>query len=274
VIVATRDRHDSLRHCLDAIAIAARRCDAPTQAIVVDNGSVDATRDIAAMAPSDLRPRIVREPRPGLANARNAGLRVADGAIIAFTDDDCFVAEDWLHALATRFGAMTTVDAIGGWVGLADPADLPTSIRTSEQAMEIGSTAVALDMLIGCNFSVRTAALARIGAFDPRLGAGSAARAAEDLDVFHRLLRAGSRIRYEPTIRVRHAHGRRDPAQLAQLQYGYALGRGAFYAKHVLNGDLALLASAGREAIALTRRRRWTVLRALAKGGLLRARGA
>ena len=274
VVVATRDRQRRLRRCLDALAVAARAMTAPTQIVLVDNADADATHAIAALAPPDLALDIVREPKPGLSIARNAGLRIARGAIIAFTDDDCLAADDWLRTMAARYAAMPDVDAIGGWVGLDDPDDLPTSIRTSEEAMDIRSTTDAHDRLIGCNFSLRRTALARIGAFDPRLGAGSPARAGEDLDFFHRLLRSRLRIRYEPAVRVRHAHGRRDAAELAELRYGYALGRGAFYAKHMLNGDAKILLRAAREAIDLARRGRWKTLRALGQGGLLRLRGS
>jgi glycosyltransferase involved in cell wall biosynthesis len=57
----------------------------PDELIVVDNGSEGhATREAATRAGAIY----VREPRPGLSNARNAGIAVTAADIVAFTDDD------------------------------------------------------------------------------------------------------------------------------------------------------------------------------------------
>jgi GT2 family glycosyltransferase len=274
VVVATRDRGASLRRCLEALAIACARHGPGARVILVDNGStmLDASA-LARDAPASLDLVVVREPQPGLSRARNAGLTRVEAEIVAFTDDDCLPEPDWLSALAAHYRAMPDIDAIGGWVGLADPRDQPVSIRTGTEALEILSSPQALAHLIGCNFSVRRAALARVGTFDPRLGAGTTVRAAEDLDLFNRLLKSGARIRYEPDVRILHAHGRRESAQIAALSRGYALGRGAFYAKHVLAGDGQILLVAGWEVRTSIARRRWKLLGDLARGAWLRLTG-
>lgn len=274
VVVATHDRHDALRRCLAALATTCARHGPGARVIVVDNGS--AALDAAALArdtPAGLDLVVRREPRNGRARALNAGLARAEADIVAFIDDDCLAAPDWLDALAAHYRALPDIDAIGGRVELADPRDLPVSIRTGIEPVEITSAPQALAHLIGCNFSARRAALMRIGAFDPRLGAGTAARTGEDLDLFRRLLKAGGRIRYEPDVLVRHAHGHRERAQLAALGRAQAVGRGAFYAKHILRGDAQILLIAGWEIRASLARRRWPLLAALAHGVWLRLTG-
>ncbi len=47
--------------------------------------------------------RVVRETRPGISAARNAGPTAADGEVVAFTDDDVHVDDSWLDALGRRF---------------------------------------------------------------------------------------------------------------------------------------------------------------------------
>src|SRR6185437_12388918 len=69
--------------------------DVTVEVIVVDNGSSDASRDIASGHPAVTR--VVTESRPGSYAARNAGLAVATGDLIAFTDADCLPASDWLR---------------------------------------------------------------------------------------------------------------------------------------------------------------------------------
>lgn len=274
VVVATRDRGESLRRCLDALAQACALHGPGVRVILVDNGA--APLDAAALtreAPATLDLLVLREPQTGLSHARNAGLSRAEAEIVAFTDDDCLVEPDWLRAIERHFAAMPELDAIGGWVGLADPRDLKVSIRTGTESVEIVSTPQALAHLIGCNFSVRRAALARVGMFDPRLGAGSATCAGEDLDLFNRLLKSGGRLRYEPDIRVLHAHGRRETAAVVALSRGYARGRGAFYAKHVLAGDGQVLLVALWELRSSIANRRWRLLGDLVHGAWLRVTG-
>ncbi len=275
VVIATRDRRDSLARCLDALARNGAQFGAAWQTIVVDNGSSDGTAALLAQRQTrrDLALDVVAETQPGLAVARNAGLARAVGEIIAFTDDDCLVEQDWLAAMASAYRDTAAADAIGGWVGLHDPADLPTSIRISVEPVWITDSLHALAQLIGCNFSARAAAFRRVGLFDPRLGAGSPARSAEDLDLIHRMLRLGLRLRYDPSIRVRHAHGRRDPLALRRLQEGYVMGRGAFYAKHILAGDRGVLSQAAREIPRLACGTQRRLLKPLMRGAWLRMTG-
>jgi hypothetical protein len=274
VVVAARDGGASRRRCLEALAIACARHGPGARVILV--GGASAALDPAAPmrdAPASLDLVVLREEQPGLARARNAGLARSDADIVAFTDEDCVPAPDWLGALAAHHLARPDVDAIGGRVEHADPRDLPLSIRSGTEPLEITSAPQALAHLVGCNVSVRRAALARVGAFDPRLGAGTAACAGDDLDLFRRLLKAGARIRYEPDVVVKRVHGHRERARLAEFARDHAIGRGALYAKHALKGDAQILLIAGWEIRSAVAHRRWPLLAALARGAWLRLTG-
>lgn len=260
VIVCTRDRVGRLDACLGQIAASGREAAVRWELVAVDNGSADGTREFLERWSRAVDHPIVvaSEPRLGLSAARNAGVRAARGSVLAFVDDDCLVERAWMRALATAHDATPTPDLVGGRVDLDDQADASVAIRPFEDAMEIEDFGALSARLIGCNFSVNAASMRAVGEFDERLGAGTAAQAAEDFDLFYRLLRAGKRLRYDPTVRVRHAHGRRDPAHVAALRRGYVRGAGALYAKHLLAGDTDLL------------RRFYWDLRALRSVGLLR----
>ncbi len=64
------------------------------EVIVVDNGSSDGSDLIAERAPGVV---FEREPRRGAYAARNRGVSIARGDVIAFTDPDCVVDADWLE---------------------------------------------------------------------------------------------------------------------------------------------------------------------------------
>lgn len=72
------------------LSSALRQTEGPREIIVIDDGSTDATADIAlAFGP---RIRLLRQPHGGAAAARNAGIRAAQGRLIAFLDAD----DEWL----------------------------------------------------------------------------------------------------------------------------------------------------------------------------------
>ena len=99
VVVATRDRARFLARCLDSLAAAGLAGDRH-ELVVVDNGSTDATPRILDRETRSgrFRLRVVREPLPGLARARNAGVTNAAGDFLVFLDDDGRVARRWLAA--------------------------------------------------------------------------------------------------------------------------------------------------------------------------------
>lgn len=74
---------------------------AALEIVVVDNDQVPSARaTIEALAEgAACRLHYVHEPRAGVANARNAGMAKASGALIAFLDDDEEAPEGWLAAL-------------------------------------------------------------------------------------------------------------------------------------------------------------------------------
>src|SRR5919204_417942 len=103
VVVPTFRRPESLSRCL--AALCAQAFD-PTayEVIVADDAASDEARRVVTCwaeraAARGLALRYVPVTGAhGPAAARNAGWRAARGQIIAFTDDDCLPAPDWLAA--------------------------------------------------------------------------------------------------------------------------------------------------------------------------------
>jgi glycosyltransferase involved in cell wall biosynthesis len=235
VVVCTRDRAESLRRTLLSLHAMTTPPGLAWEVVVVDNGSRDDTRAVAEATArtTGLALRYVPEPEPGLSRARNAGVRAARGELIAFTDDDCRVDPGWLAAIDAEFGADAGLAVLGGRVELNDPRDRPVAVRPHRERVEVSSLAGIATFMIGCNMTCRRRLFDEIGFFDVRLGAGSRIPAAEDWDWLYRARRRGARMLYVPEVLVLHDHGRKSQAEVEASQHAYAIGRWAFFCKHL-----------------------------------------
>jgi glycosyltransferase involved in cell wall biosynthesis len=233
LVVCTRDRAASLPACLDAIA--AMRPALSWELVLVDNDSSDETprvlADFAASAPFPVS--LVRESRRGLASARNAGVRVARAPLLAFTDDDCYPASDYLDAWAAVFDD-PAVSFGGGRVLLHDPDDYPITIRTDTEPTPVEPHGFIEPGLVqGANMAFRRDVVLALGGFDPALGPGGLFNF-EDLDMASRAAAAGYAGGYFPGPVVRHHHRRRLMRDVEALQRSYDGGRGAYFASLLL----------------------------------------
>lgn len=234
VVICTRDRPEALARCLASLP---QQTLPPVQIIVVDNASADErTREAAVAAGVEY----VREDRPGLAFARNAGARAARGEIIAYTDDDVQLHPRWLERLVRAFDA-SEVMAV---TGLVLPAELETeaqrhfetywSFGRGYRRIDFGPRFFAADRTHGCpvwevgagaSMAFRRQVFATVGLFDERLGAG-ASGCSEDSEYWHRVLTHGGICRYDPGAVVYHYH-RRDFAGLSNQIFHYMRGHAA-----------------------------------------------
>jgi glycosyltransferase involved in cell wall biosynthesis len=210
VVLSTYNRADLLPSALDALL--AQTGDAAYEVIVVDNNSTDNTADvvrrIAARSQGPIR--YVFEARQGLSHARNRGIELARAPIVAFSDDDVRVAEDWIARLARAFAEHPEVDYVGGRVlprWLTPPPRWLTTAHWSPLALQDygtepfeASRAHAI-CLVGANLAFRRRVFDRVGRFAPELGRiKDGIGSTEDHDMQLRIWRAGMRGRYDPAI--------------------------------------------------------------------------
>lgn len=243
IVICTRNRAGQLRGTLDSLM--AMKTPRSWEAILIDNASTDGTADVIRRA-GEANPRIryFREDRIGLGAARDRGWREARSALIAFTDDDCYVAEDYVDAVIAAFDGRPEVGVLGGRILLFDPADARVTIDERDYPAELAPHSfVAAGAIKGANLTFRREALQAVGGFDPELGAGTPFPC-EDIDAVAAVLWAGFRGRYDPRPLVLHHHRRRS-SDVPRLRADYDRGRGAYYAKFLLRPDCRRAYAAG-----------------------------
>jgi glycosyltransferase involved in cell wall biosynthesis len=253
VLVCTRNRSHSLQQTLKSLQEMVVPIGLPWELIIVDNNSSDNTRETAKnfIHNSDLNVKYVMEINRGLSHARNRGIEESRGKIIAFTDDDCIVNQDWLTAIAKNFSSDASLFGIGGRVELYNQTDIPVSIRRCNEQVIFSSIDKIFSLIIGCNMAFSRQAFDIVGMFDIDFGAGTRFASAEDSDFLYRIYKKGLKITYYPDVVVYHNHGRRNNSQIKSLNEGYAKGRGAFYCKYILMGDMGIFRLAYSEILFL-----------------------
>jgi GT2 family glycosyltransferase len=235
VVICTCDRAPRLRACLEAL----RAIDfdpAAWELIVVNNRSTDNTdaiiQEFAASVP--FRVTTAYAPIPGLGRSRNLGVRTARAPLIAFTDDDCYVAPDFLRQIVEVFRA-TSYGYVGGRVLLHDPDDARITVKEDAEPMEMPTDSIIVPgFLHGANLAIRRDVWTAIGGFDPFFGTGGYF-SGDDVDFVTRASLAGWTGAYIPGPVVWHHHGRQSDASVKRQLSRYARGRGAYYTKGILD---------------------------------------
>lgn len=207
MIVPCLDEGERLARCVTSLlAQTAARED--YEVIIVDNGSRDASRDIAR----GLGVTVLEEPVRSSYAARNRGVAAARGEVLAFTDADCEVAPDWIEVALDAL-AEPGVDLVIGARRFAHDQGL-----LGLMALWEGARAASLTYGYTNNMIMRREVFDRFGPFDV------IARGA-DTNLFLRV-RAGrpEAVRYEPRLTVRHLEMTDVAAHLGRmLTYGRAV---------------------------------------------------
>lgn len=247
IAVCTRERVRDLETCLGSVLTMLEHAEArahDVEVLVVDNAPAsEATRELTATLP---RVRYALEPRPGLDFARNRALAEADGAFVAYIDDDATVDPGWLTGLAE---ALTENPDAAAVTGLVLPSELATRAqivfehrggfrRGFEKVRYEGEHRPGNPVYpcgagifgAGANMVVRKDAVLGLGGFDEALDTGPPLPGGGDLDIFYRVIRAGFPLVYEPRMLAFHRH-RREYGALRRQYWTWGTGFMAFVAK-------------------------------------------
>jgi glycosyltransferase involved in cell wall biosynthesis len=246
VVVCSLNGGRKIAACLEALAN--QSVAGTAQVVVVDDGSTDATAEVARRYTQEV---VVHSTNRGLSAARNTGIEHARAPVIAFTDDDCIPAPTWLEQLLLAHERPGVVGA-GGPV---EVAELRTAVHRylldnpplAPLELELGrcqslpgrfglylrrmwapandQVGRAVYSFAGANMSFKKAALFAVGGFDPRQKFGG-----DDEYICSRIRGSfpSSKLWFEPSALVRHNY-EGTLRDLARRNYAYGRGHAWAY---------------------------------------------
>jgi len=135
--------------------------------LVIDDGSGDATTEIAACYPTVT---LLRHPQNrGLAAARNTAFRTARNELVASIDADCAPEPGWLAALISRFDD-PRIAGVGGRLIEGNQNTMADRWRAAHMPQEWGEKPLQNPrFLYGCNNMFRKSAVLEAGSYDERM---------------------------------------------------------------------------------------------------------
>ncbi len=218
VLIASHDRPEKLRRCLESLA--EQTADpAAFEVIVADDGSPQDTAATVEAFEPPYALRLLRLPKGGKSAALNAAIEAAAAPACAFLDDDVLAAPGLVAAyLAAHREQPLTLGigrleqrppADGNWYGVAH------ATAWSERYGELAKREADWPDTYGGNFSAPREKLRQVGGFDTGI------EAIEDIELGYRLSEAGCESRYLPEAGGVHDDEKPRPKLIAEIErYG------------------------------------------------------
>ena len=256
VIVSSCNRAGYLSHTLGMLS--SQQCEASFEVIVIDNASTDDTPAVLEeWCRRDSRFRAGHEPRPGHSRGKNAGIRMARGTLLLFTDDDMRIAPGWVQSYHDFFARRTDPRVLAGgpivpvphdlgeWPGWLDPEALADAgLLNHRDERRLGR----FEYVWGGNMAIPRTLFDELGFWnegaglqDERKVTGQDSQFFEDTEFQDRLRASGGATWFCPGATVHHRvnRGAVTPRRIAAT--AFARGRNAVWASELpVWNDVAL----------------------------------
>jgi len=194
IIIPMRNAEATIGKCL---AATFSLVDARYEVIVVD----DASEDASVARIRDHPCKLVRlGVHSGAAKARNIGAQHSAGDILFFTDADCLVAKDVLSRVRKAMSGLSTDLVLGGtYTPIPYDRDFFSTFQSLFIHYSETKDSENPDYLATHAMAIRAVTFQNIGGFSEDL-----LPILEDVEISHRLRRAGYRLRMDPGLQVQH----------------------------------------------------------------------
>ena len=228
MVIPTRNCSRDVGELLESLS----KLDYPDLEILVVDSSEDDTPLVVSRHGAA---KLIRVERLGLNVARNLGVELASGEVIAFTDCDCVVPPDWirniLKALEETGAAVVGGSALNYYKGgyLTDYANegiWPLMPVYEKRVLVTKENFHRIRLPPGNNMAFRREVFEAGYRFDEGYRGGS-----DEIDLFWRLCRDGYLIVADPDVVVYHKH-RASLTELVRQAFSYGRGHYVFYSKN------------------------------------------
>ena len=220
VIVPVLNMGKTIRATMDSLM----KLDYPKdllEIVVVDGLSKDETRNIVEEYPVTL----VDQEGKGLNAARNTGIKYSSGELLAYTDGDCVLPENWAIKIANNFDD-PVIGFVGGTMEGYDKSN-PLSNYMDESFFQVTpgfryrietNDLRLMQFPAGANMAFRRHSLERVKFFDENINFGF-----DDLQPVEELGVKGFRIILDPEVTILHQH-RSTLRELLKQHFNYGRG--------------------------------------------------
>ena len=215
VVLCTHNHADRLKTTLSGLN-ALRQPEAAWELLIINNASTDETQEVLNRNDwrlGDLPVRIVFEPKLGIANARNSGIKESNGEYVIFLDDDETPESNWLVEYELAIHEWHP-DALGGCIevlfeGSNRPQWLQDDLLGFLGQLSHGTESKWLlesnTSIFTGNAGFRKSIFEKIGYFDTNLGReGIRNSGGEDVDMYRRMVDSNMKIRWVPDAVIYH----------------------------------------------------------------------
>lgn len=166
VIIPTHHDWGRLALCLQAMS---QQTFDRLEVIVVNNDPGDPCPDGALRD----KVQLIAEPRKGSYAARNAGIKIARGEILAFTDSDCIPQPDWIEESLKFFDSNPPISRMAGEVELFYAEAEPTTAELHETVFAFPQERYFREgWAVTANMVAKRAVFEAVGTFDDSLLSG------------------------------------------------------------------------------------------------------
>jgi glycosyltransferase involved in cell wall biosynthesis len=223
VIVPAYNAEKTLEACVGAL-VRQTMDSGSYEVIVVDDGSVDGTGEIARRFPV----KYIRQENQGPAAARNHGAKEAGGEIILFTDADCVPAANWVEEMTKPFAAPDVVAVKGAYRTNQKSLVARFAQLEFEERFAILKKAGYTDMVDTYSAAFRREIFLRVGGFDDSFPTANN----EDTEFSYRLSSMGYKMVFNPDAIVYHLDHPDSVRRYARLKFWRGYWRMVVYRRY------------------------------------------
>jgi glycosyltransferase involved in cell wall biosynthesis len=242
VIIAVRNEEKYIKKCLEGVFSQDIKDD--FEVIVIDGMSTDDTYKILKNLQKKYKFTLIKNEKINAAAGRNRGIEKAKGKFIAFVDGDAIPKKNWLSNIKSVFEpSKINVAGVGGpdllpedssdkekCIGLVMTSPLARGGRinpSTQHTLSVEERSVG--HIPTCNLCLKKSVLDEMKGFDETFVKG------QDLELNHRIRKAGYTLLYSPKVVV--VHYRKDSFRsFARQIYKWAKAKVAIIKKHGIEG--------------------------------------